>query len=90
MPGCLAEVAIVADSRPGVGVPAGAVQTRGDRSVLFTVEGNRAKLVPVKAGREMDGWLEILDGLPAGTPVVSMGQTLIDNATPVSVVEEDK
>ena len=75
VPGCLAEVAIVADSRPGVGVPAGAMQTRGNRSVLFTVEGDRAKMVPVKTGREMDGWLEILEGLAAGMPVVSMGQT---------------
>ena len=88
VPGCLAEVTIVAHRREGVGVPAGAVQTRGDRSVLFTVEGNAAKMIPVKTGRDMEGWLEILDGVAPGTPVVSMGQTLVDEGTPVSVVEE--
>ncbi|HUT90779.1 MAG TPA: efflux RND transporter periplasmic adaptor subunit [Thermoguttaceae bacterium] len=89
VPGCLAEVTIVAHSREGVGVPAEAVQTRGDRSVLFTVEGDRAKMIPVKTGRDMEGWIEILDGVAAGTPVVSMGQTLVDDGTPISVVEED-
>jgi multidrug efflux pump subunit AcrA (membrane-fusion protein) len=89
VPGCLAEVTIVADSRRGVGVPAGAVQTRGDRSVLFTVEGEQAKMVPVRTGRDVEGWIEILDGVAAGSPVVSMGQTLVDDGTTVSVVKED-
>ncbi len=89
VPGCLAEVTIVASSREGVGVPAGAVQTRADRSVLFTVEEARAKMVPVKTGGDMEGWREILEGVSADTPVVSMGQTLVDDGTLVSVVEED-
>jgi hypothetical protein len=37
----------------------------------------------------MEGWIEILDGVGAGTPVVSMGQTLVEQGTPVSIVEED-
>ena len=89
VPGCLAEVTIVADRRGGVGVPAGAVQTRSNQSVLFTVEGEQAQMVPVTTGRDMEGWIEILDGVAAGTPVVSMGQTLIEQGTPVSIVEED-
>jgi len=89
VPGCLAEVTIVADSREGVGVPAGAVQTRGDRSVLFTVEGDAAKMIAVETGRDMDGWVEILEGVAADAPVVSMGQTLVDDDTSISVVEED-
>ena len=88
VPGCLAKVAIVVDSRPGVGVPSGAVQTRGNRTVLFTVENSHAKIVPVETGRDMAGQLEILAGISAGIPVISMGQTLVDDKTPVQVVEE--
>jgi RND family efflux transporter MFP subunit len=89
VPGCLAEVTIILDSRTGVGVPAGAVQTRGGRSVLFTIDEQRAQLVPVQTGRELGGWLEIREGLNAGTPVVTMGQTLVEDGTFISIVEED-
>jgi len=88
VPGCLAEVTIVAHSREGVGVPAGAVQTRGERSVLFTVEREKANMVPVTMGREMGGWREIIEGVAPGTPVVSMGQTMVDDGTPVSIIRE--
>jgi len=89
VPGCLAEVTIVTDSRQGVGVPAGAVQIRRDKTVVFTVSQNKAKMVPVKTGRDLQGWCEILDGLSAGVPVISMGQFLVEEGTPVSVVQED-
>jgi multidrug efflux pump subunit AcrA (membrane-fusion protein) len=65
------------------------VQTRGGRSVLFAVAGGKAKMVPVKIGRQMEGWREVLDGLSPGAAVVSMGQTLVDDGTPVSIVKED-
>lgn len=89
VPGCLAQVVIVTDSRPGVGVPSGAVQTRGGRSVVFTVADGRAKMLPVQTGGQMEGWTEITDGVGAGAPVVSMGQTLVEDGTPVSIVTED-
>jgi RND family efflux transporter MFP subunit len=88
VPGCLAEVVIVTDSRPGVGVPSGAVQTRGGRSVVFAVAEGRAKMLPVKIGGQMEGWTEITEGLEPGMPVISMGQMLVDDGTPVSIVTE--
>lgn len=89
VPGCLAKVTIVTDSNQGVGVPSSAVQTRGGKSVVFTVAEEEAKVLPVEIGRDLDGWREILSGLTTSTPVVSMGQSLIEDGTSVSVVTED-
>jgi len=88
-PGCLAQVVIVLDSRNGLGIPSPAVQQRSGQSVVFLVDGEQARLVPVKTGRDMNGWTEILDGgLPAGAEVATMGQQLVSDGTPVSVVQE--
>jgi len=89
VPGCLAEVAIVTNSSQGVGVPSAAVQTRGGKNVVFTVADGKARMTPVKTGRDSDGWREILDGLSAGVPVISMGQFLVEEDTPVTIVKED-
>jgi ABC-type uncharacterized transport system substrate-binding protein len=44
----------------------------------------------VKTGRDMNGWTEILDDrLAEGTPVVTMGQQLVEEGTLVAVVKED-
>ena len=89
VPGCLAEITIVMDSRLGVGVPTAAVQQRGGRSVVFAVDGEQARMIQIKTGREMDGWTEIVKGeLPAGAPVVTMGQHLVEDGTPVSLTQE--
>jgi len=89
VPGCLAEITFVMDGRSGVGVPTAAVQRRGGRSVVFAVDGEQARTIQVKTGREMDGWTEIAEGeLPVGTPVVTMGQHLVEDGTPVSIAQE--
>lgn len=88
-PGCLAQVAVVLDSRSGVGIPGAAVQQRGGQSVVFLVEGEQARMATVKTGRDTNGWTEILEGgLKAGDAVVTMGQQLLDDGTQVSVVQE--
>jgi RND family efflux transporter MFP subunit len=88
-PGCLAQVVIVLDSRSGLGIPSAAIQQRSGQSVVFLVDGEQARLVPVTTGRDMNGWTEILDGgLQAGAEVATMGQQLISDGTPVSVVQE--
>jgi len=88
-PGCLAEVVIVMDERSGVGVPTAAIGQRGGHSVVFLVEGEQARMVQVKTGREISGWTEIVEGdVTAQTPVLTMGQQLVEDGTPVSVVEE--
>lgn len=88
-PGCLAEVAIVMDQRTGVGVPTVAIGQRGGHSVVFLVEGEQARMVQVKTGREISGWTEVVEGdVTAQTPIITMGQHLVEDGTPVSVVKE--
>jgi HlyD family secretion protein len=45
--------------------------------VVFTVENNRAKMVPVKTGISDDSYLEIMDGLKEDQEVVSGGYKAI-------------
>ncbi len=89
VPGCLAEATIVIDRRQGIGVPSGAVQVRGNREAVFTVENGTTRVIPVKTGRDTEGWREITEGLAPGTPVVSLGQFLVEDGTPITVVKED-
>jgi len=89
VPGCLAEVAIIIASGQAVGVPSGAVVIRGGKAVVFAVDGHKAKMIPVRTGRDMEGWREILSDLSSGAPVISMGQTLVDDGQPVTIVKED-
>lgn len=89
-PGCMAEVTIVMDARSGIGVPAVAIGQRNGHGVVFLVEGEKIRPVQVKTGRDMNGWTEILDDrLAEGTPVVTMGQQLVEEGTLVTVVKED-
>ena len=89
-PGGLAEVTVVMDSRGGIGIPSSAIQQRGGRAVVFVVEDDSARMVPVKTGRTAGGWIEILDSdWTAGAPVVTMGQQQLNEGSLVSVARED-
>ena len=89
-PGCLAEVVVVLDGRRGVGIPTAAIAQRGGNSAIFVVELQTARMLPVQTGRSMSGWTEILDGgLSVGAEVITMGQQLVNDGTPVAVAKED-
>ena len=88
VPGCLADVSIVLDTRAGVGVPTSAIQKRGGEDVVFVVENETARMVVVETGRASQGWTEVVStDLPAGAPIITMGQTLVENGTAVTLVE---
>jgi len=89
VPGAIAQIEVVLESRKGLGVPAVAIQKRNDQSVIFVIKNDTAHMVSVKTGLENDGWIEIIDSeLTEKTPVVSMGQYLVEDGTPVSVQKE--
>jgi HlyD family secretion protein len=46
--------------------PASAVFRHGDGHAVFRIEGRRARLVPIRAGIEGEGWVEIAEGLADG------------------------
>ena len=86
VPGAIAQIEVVLESRKGLGVPAVAIQKRNYQSVVFVIKNDTAHMLSVKTGLENDGWTEIVDGdLVENTPVVSMGQTMVEEGTLVSV-----
>ena len=86
VPGALAEIAILLEMRDGLGVPSDAVQIRKGRSVVFIVQDQTARMIEVNTGLETDGWTEIRDSkLTENTPVVTMGQFLLNDGTAVRI-----
>jgi RND family efflux transporter MFP subunit len=90
VPGCLVEVTIVTDRRRGLGIPLGAVQKRGGNDVVFQVQDGVAHMAAVQKGRQSEGWVEIVSGLSPEAAVVSQGQDLIVEGTPVAIVTEEQ
>ncbi|MGA1825595.1 MAG: efflux RND transporter periplasmic adaptor subunit [bacterium] len=89
IPGALAEIEIVLLQRRGIGVPVSAVQRRGGRSVVFEIHDKRAHMIEVETGIETDGWIEIIDGpISQDTLLVTMGQFLLNEGTPVTIQKE--
>jgi RND family efflux transporter MFP subunit len=88
VPGCLAEVTVVLDSGEGLGVPSVAIGRRGGHTVVFVIDQQHARMVQIKTGRRLDGWTEVTaDGLTEETPVITMGQHLVEEGTSVVLVE---
>jgi RND family efflux transporter MFP subunit len=90
-PGAMAEIVVVLDRREGLGIPSGAIQQRGGRTVAFVVRDGTAHQVPVTTGIETDGWTEIREGnIAENAAVVTMGQYMVEDGTPVSIQPEEK
>lgn len=89
VPGAMADVEVVLAQRTGLGAPTDAIRLRGDRPVVFVVEEDTARMVEVEPGLETAGWVEVRgDGLAEGTAVVTMGQFLLKDGSPVTVQKE--
>lgn len=89
VPGAMCEIEVMLDKHRKPGVLTQALQQRGDATVVFVVQNGTAHMVRVQTGLESDGWTEIKgDAVPAGTSVVSMGQFLLNEGTPVAIQKE--
>ncbi len=89
-PGAIAEITVIVEKRKGLGVPSDAVQKRNNNDVIFLVENGKAKMVTVETGLETDGWIELIgDQINEGAKVVTTGQYMLDDGTPVSVRKEE-
>ena len=86
VPGNMADLTIVFESRPGLGVPTAAVLVRNGRNIVFVVQDAQAVQREVQTGLQNDGWTEILSGLQAGEPVVTEGQTQLRDGLKVEVL----
>jgi len=91
VPGAMAHIVIVLESRKGLGVPSEAIMERGGLSVIFVVKDGASHQVSVKTGLETAGWTEVIDGdVTEATSVVTMGQSMLDDGTEVSIQKEAK
>ena len=86
VPGNMADLTIVFESRPGLGVPTAAVLVRNGRNIVFVVQAGQAVQRDVQTGLQNDGWTEILSGLQAGETVVTEGQTQLRDGLKVEVL----
>jgi membrane fusion protein, multidrug efflux system len=82
-PGTLVTTELTLRSEEAVVVPSTAVQVSQNGNFIFTVENGRAKVVHVTPGRQIEGETAIVSGLQGGETVVTEGQLLLSNGTPV-------
>jgi len=89
--GAMAHIAVLIAQHRGFGVPKGAIQTRDDRSVVFHVEGDTARMLSVTTGFESGGMVEVQgEGLREGLSVVTMGQFQVEEGSRVVVRRENR
>lgn len=85
VPGNMAGLTIVFETRQGTGVPSAAILSRAEKQIVFVVQNGKAAAREVRTGLQNDAWTEILSGLEAGETVIVEGQTLLRDGDPVEV-----
>jgi len=89
-PGLFARLVVKGgEERSVVMVPEEAIVPRGEEHLLYIVEGDRAIERKVTLGARRAGAVEILEGVTAGTLVVTAGHTRLKDGALVEVVTLD-
>ncbi|MFM7200461.1 MAG: efflux RND transporter periplasmic adaptor subunit [Myxococcota bacterium] len=84
-PGMSAEVLLRSSQAPVLSVPSTALVRTGPEALVFVqVEANTFQPRRVKLGLEQEGYVQVLDGLHEGEPVVSTGAFLLDAQTQIT------
>ena len=86
VPGQMADLTLVFESRPGLGVPSASILTRSGKSVVFVAQAGVVAAREVQPGLQNDAWTEILSGLEPGESVVTEGQTQLRDGLSVDVL----
>lgn len=88
-PGQSVTVNLILETRSDImTVPAAAVSERRDGAGVFVVNGDSAGWQPVKTGANVDGLIEILDGLNPGDSVIIAGYQELTDGTSIRVLED--
>ena len=92
-PGRMAHLEVLLESRTALGVPREALVEKISGPHIFVAPENKARGIAVSPGLETRGWVEIRETsgdftLREGTPVITQGQLLVEEGTPVSPVKE--
>ena len=86
VPGQMADLTIVFETRSGLGVPSASILTRNGKAIVFVAQDGKATAREVQTGLQNDAWTEIVSGLEAGESVVTEGQTQLRDGLPVDVL----
>ena len=87
-PGMLVLVKISTEPRLSLAIPERALVPVGAKTFVFTVDGEKARRLEVKAGRRKPGKLEVLDGLSEGQIVITDGLVGLLDGAAVKVARE--
>jgi membrane fusion protein (multidrug efflux system) len=87
-PGMFARVRIVLARREqALRVPEQAIVPRGSEHFVFRIVDGKAVWTPVRLGRRLPGWVEVVGGLAEGEQVVIAGQIKLRDGAPVRVAQ---
>jgi membrane fusion protein (multidrug efflux system) len=83
-PGMLMTTTVIINRRPdAVTIPEEAVLIQGGRQVVYTVRDGKAARAAVKLGARQPGFVEVLEGVPAGADVIVGGLQQVRDGLPV-------
>ncbi len=83
-PGMLMTVKITTSERETLMVPESALMQRSDQVFVFTVVEGKAQIRQIVHGSRREGWVEVLEGLNVGEPVISEGVIKVRQGSPVT------
>jgi RND family efflux transporter MFP subunit len=90
-PGAMAQIAVVLETRQGLGVPSSSIQNRSSGTVVFVVRDGAARQETVATGIEAAGWTEVRQGqVKADEQVVTLGQNMLNDGAAVQIQKEQK
>lgn len=88
-PGLFARIELVLEEQPrALTVPQSAILRRDNQTFVFVVHDERAQMRRIETGIESDGRVELVSGVAAGERVVTRGQNLLEDGSPVRIVDE--
>ena len=86
VPGGLANLTLVLETRSGLAVPTSAIVNRDGSKAIFIEENGKAKLVKVKVGLENEGYTEVTsEQLKDGNKVIVVGQHMVNDGSSIAV-----
>ncbi len=83
-PGTLVNTKLIIRTEDAVTVPSAAVQRSQNGNFVFVMQNGKAHVQPVEVSRTSDGQSVISSGLSGGEDVVTDGQLLLSEGTPIA------
>jgi RND family efflux transporter MFP subunit len=83
-PGTLVNTKLIIRTEDAVTVPSAAVQRSQNGNFVFVMQNGKAHVQPVEISRTSDGQSVISSGLSGGEDVVTDGQLLLSEGTPIA------